>query len=939
MHPVPYLHPTTTKSLYYLTATTSGTLNWFNPLCRLANLPTLRLVTKLSKLSSLSKSSTSHVFRNSYRKSNLRYVPLLLSPLYAHRQKPFVKSTPMWAPTIVPASPWNLWTVRVLSHKTSHALVGHFPRRISRGESTSSFFTPTLDLFRKRRRRRRRWGTPNSATTSVSLLHNFKFYLKSKLQTAEQPDGAFMTRFANLVRLKKVKKLSLRTKKATRFRPYQFLNLNLPWRSFEIHPSPFFNSMLPRFLRSTAKLVSSFNGISHQSQIPRLATSLGRVLLPHSRQPSFFTFTKLPRRLKSRLRWERYSTFVKSRSRRVKAEFRLENFLYRLRQSHYPLPTLTNFTSTATGAGPATASRSARRSHVCKLTGFSTRKWFSFFRPNTSNSSVRLSARSTSQVRFSPHRSILLPLLRRVVNSSRYSMPSTYSTTQTFVRQVASSLLLSPFTANSTRLIIMRTLAKLRWRKSPAPGLRINSKTPLRPYAPSTFSPLTAELVGFQRNVTQARTNLPLYPTKTLVYPNSPLTFHFCIATLGLRINRPLPSNFGLTTPYVHSSVGHSPAFNRLNSFLLHTPSLSTHLNRAFTPLRDAASISPSHSKLFRRSYAFFLNLLVRPATPSLDLIASSSYADPAFSFNVFPDSNLIKVSVFRRLNRQKSLYESRKDLFTSLHQPHLYNPHRVKREETRLNPYPSLRVRSINSPNLSPFYSTSSPYKNPWTLRKPTKQILKVQRVRFKPGYGRIWRRARVSIREILNIPSRYQYRLTPKLQTRYTQDRKIVKSYSSLGLDYLLMSSHLIPDFWVMDSLLEAKSIFLNGSLAQNSRLKVFLNDFIQLTINLKFFITLKWLRNWSDLRQKRVSRVFYSKYRPSGTDKGFKFARPLPNWFFDLRFSYRSIPQILEVDFFTLSIFVIHDKLSSDPTEPVRGNLYEPSDLNMYNWKYIT
>ena len=43
-------------------------------------------------------------------------------------------------------------------------------------------------------------------------------------------------------------------------------------------------------------------------------------------------------------------------------------------------------------------------------------------------------------------------------------------------------------------------------------------------------------------------------------------------------------------------------------------------------------------------------------------------------------------------------------------------------------------------------------------------------------------------------------------------------------------------------MDSLLEAKSIFLNGSLAQNSRLKVFLNDFIQLTINLKFFITLK-------------------------------------------------------------------------------------------------
>ena len=42
---------------------------------------------------------------------------------------------------------------------------------------------------------------------------------------------------------------------------------------------------------------------------------------------------------------------------------------------------------------------------------------------------------------------------------------------------------------------------------------------------------------------------------------------------------------------------------------------------------------------------------------------------------------------------------------------------------------------------------------------------------------------------------------------------------------------------------------------------------------------------------------------------------------------------------VSFFTLSIFVIHDKLSSDPTEPIRANLYDSSILNMYNWKYIT
>ena len=323
----------------------------------------------------------------------------------------------------------------------------------------------------------------------------------------------------------------------------------------------------------------------------------------------------------------------------------------------------------------------------------------------------------------------------------------------------------------------------------------------------------------------------------------------------------------------------------------------------------------------------------------SLDLLVSSPYADPTFSFNVFPDANLIKVSVFRRLNRQKSLYEARRDFFTSLTLPYLYKSHTVKREERPLELYPSLNPYPMTRTRITPFYSSASPYRTPSTLRKSTRQVLKVQRVRFKPGYGRIWRQARASIREILNIPSRYQYRLTPKLQTRYTQSRALLKPYSSLSLDYLLMASHLIPDCWVMDSLLTAKSIFLNGLLTQNPRVRVFLNDFIQLTINLKFFITLKWLRNWSELRQKRVTRAFYSKYRPSGTDKGFRFARPLPNWFFDLRFSYRSVPQILEVDFFTLSIFVIHDKLSSDPTEPVRANLYDASVLNMYNWKYIT
>jgi len=251
---------------------------------------------------------------------------------------------------------------------------------------------------------------------------------------------------------------------------------------------------------------------------------------------------------------------------------------------------------------------------------------------------------------------------------------------------------------------------------------------------------------------------------------------------------------------------------------------------------------------------------------------------------------------------------------------------------------------------NHIPFYDTQksslltlrrvlSPYPNLRHLSRPNYKQVRIPRVRFKPGYGRIWREARRSIRELANVPVRYQYRLTPKLHWLYLQDRKLLKPYSYASLDYVILSSHLVPDFWSLREILNNKTLFLNGLAISNPNLKLFINDFIQIIVNLRFYITLKWLRVWSETRQNRVSRIFYSKYRPSATNRNQKFVRRLPSWFFDLKFVYRSIPQVIEVDFFTLSVFVIHDKQVWDLTEPLRGNLYDTSSLNMYNWKYIT
>ena len=932
MNLVPQSYSILPTSWPYL-VTTPQLTHWFNPILRLATLPTLRLFSQLSRLCTSAKGSSKRVFRDTYRKSSTGYLPLPTSPLFFRKRAHSMKVPPATLTHPTPLNPWVLWTFAVLKSKTSHQLVGNFPRRIVRGESTSSLLRSTLGFFRKKRRARRRWSTPTLETTLSYPLTLFRVYLNRKLSDSHFIDKSLRIVLDNLVQLKRVKGTFLRSKSTIRFRPYQFLDLDLPQRAFEPLPYALYTSMVPRFFYSQLELHGVVTEQSQLSTPGQLIPSINRVDTPQSRQSTQFAFAKLPRRLRARLRWARFEVFLNDRFRRKQGSTRVAQANYHQHLLNFNPTRMLSSALRVPQGNPLKPSLRVRQSRLLKVIGFSISRWLPFF----SLSDRRLPPHYPSV--NPPRKVISMALLRQFVNSIRYAWATTDHIPRPHYAQLAASKLFSPYPPNSLKLAIRHALYGPSWTNYLATGLRPIPKRTLPLKTSWGFDINGPRSFNFNRKKAQSKVQLPLYESNGLVFTDSPITFESFRAMQRSDCSQPTSLDFSL-------------------DFLLQQPFakllLPTRVSTTFAPfttlplvervqpsipLKGLASITPSHSHLFQRSYLFFVNLIVRPTHPSLDLLVSSPYADPVFSFNVFPDSNLIKVSVFRRLNRQKSLYEARKDLFTSFSLPHMYNPHLVRREERRLDLHPQPSVSSVSAPIHTLLYSSTSPYRRPWTLRKSLRQVLKVQRVRFKPGYGRIWRRGRSSIREILNIPSRYQYRLTPKLQTCYTQNRQILKPYSSLSLDYLLMSSHLIPDFWVLDSLLDSQSIFLNGFLTQNPRVRVFINDFIQLTINLKFFITLKWLRNWSSLRQKRVTRVFYSKYRPSGTDKGFKFARPLPNWFFDLRFSYRSIPQILEVDFFTLSIFVIHDKLSSDPTEPVRANLYDASVLNMYNWKYIT
>ena len=348
--------------------------------------------------------------------------------------------------------------------------------------------------------------------------------------------------------------------------------------------------------------------------------------------------------------------------------------------------------------------------------------------------------------------------------------------------------------------------------------------------------------------------------------------------------------------------------------------------------------IFPQYTGSFTRSPFFFISRAVL-RNKMTDVLSSVQALQARPKYLVFPDANDLKVSIFRKLNKQKNLAYSRTNTENLL---------KVNNSQNRLLfsiPNQKLHLSENKNYGSSEFISTSASLPRLLRFRKTSsysqKVIPRLRRIRFKPGYGRIWRAGRKSIREILGLHHRYQYRLSPKLQILYFKHRQSnTRAFSSTTtLGFGLMTCRFAPDSWTVNELLTSGTVFLNGVTATNANTRLFMSDFLQLIVHLKYYIALKWITNFSTFRKNRVSKIFYRKFRPSTRDKSIKVVRRLPTWFYDLQYAFTDVPRFFEVDYFTLSIFMIHDDLPLEKWMPSRARLFDPLILNMYNWKYIT
>ena len=215
------------------------------------------------------------------------------------------------------------------------------------------------------------------------------------------------------------------------------------------------------------------------------------------------------------------------------------------------------------------------------------------------------------------------------------------------------------------------------------------------------------------------------------------------------------------------------------------------------------------------------------------------------------------------------------------------------------------------------------------------------IKRVRFKPGYQRIWRNARISVKESLNLKFKYQYTLTKYLTRFFNQTKNYYFSTSDMTLKNIVMYSKLLPDVNTFNNFLQNKLIYVNGGVTIIPNQVLVKSDFIQFIVSQWYYIMYRWLSNWTNVRTKKFKRLVYRKglalrHKLMKTKKQKSNYTPL--WIHNTRYDLSDVKPYLEVDYFTLSVFILYDPFflyysSPDDLPDSRVNIYK-----LYNWKYI-
>jgi len=404
----------------------------------------------------------------------------------------------------------------------------------------------------------------------------------------------------------------------------------------------------------------------------------------------------------------------------------------------------------------------------------------------------------------------------------------------------------------------------------------------------------------------------------------------------------PLPRDLSLLTPNRLLASSHS--------FKGNTRELFSSLSCVNRPKHPSTSIVPSNSKSFILHYVGLLllsklNFRMRLGSRILSTIRKKLYSfmkPNELRFRAFSARRrLTTIRLIRGLG--KSTLVGRKWLSKS----YLYSFFKdgYKRFSADASKYapnsPIFRLNPQTSTNMYHRENLFSFFSSAEGRVKTIKRDVSIERIRFKPGYQRLWRKFRLALAESLNYKYVYQQQLTKYLikfsrkipQRSYYTHESVLKN--------VILYSRLIPDLSMLKMLLSNKIIFLNHRLVSSYLIYVYKNDFIQLEITIWFYIFSKWMLLWTRARNMKFKRLVYRKSL-AGKYKVMKQRKQksyyTPKWIFLVNFDFIDVKPFLEVDYLTLSFFIVYDFRFFYFYKPEAFTENKLNIYRLYNWKYL-
>lgn len=136
-------------------------------------------------------------------------------------------------------------------------------------------------------------------------------------------------------------------------------------------------------------------------------------------------------------------------------------------------------------------------------------------------------------------------------------------------------------------------------------------------------------------------------------------------------------------------------------------------------------------------------------------------------------------------------------------------------------------------------FYTTDLIYKKSFFFKESNRNInnflgeIKIPRIRFKPGYQRLWRNYRIALSDSINYKYTYQKQLTSYLISFYRKLNQDYVSFNENIASKIIVYSKLLPDNSTFNIFIKNSLIFINGFTLKNPNIYLYKNDFVQLEI----------------------------------------------------------------------------------------------------------